>query len=291
MPLNIDHRLIIPELSVASINCNSLNMSLSSKHNQTKKIYGICKLNTDIIFLSDIRLCNKNLVSASNDCSKAFRINPYCSYKFIFNSSMNKRGVGILIKKCLDISEEERRTDPEENFLLVRVLYKGTALILGSIYGPNDYNPDFFTRLETAIRSLGDVPVIIGGDWNCTFSTDPLFFNIDCRNMQNLPNLRHSHRVRDLCGNLNLTDPYRLFFPSRKDFTFCPKNSAQLNRSRIDFFLISIPLFVDASSCDIAPALQNSLFDHKAILINFNTTKKKPLAIPQSLKILLTTVN
>ena len=36
-------------------------------------------------------------------------------------------------------------------------------------------------------------------------------------------------------------------------------------------------MFVDASSCDIAPALQNSLFDHKAILINFNTTKKKTL--------------
>ena len=61
-----------PELSVASINCNSLSMSVTSKSNQIKKIYGITKLNKDIIFLSDIRLCNKNLILASNDCSKIF---------------------------------------------------------------------------------------------------------------------------------------------------------------------------------------------------------------------------
>ena len=76
-----------PELTIASVNCNSLNMSVSSKHNQCKKIYGITKLQTDIILLSDIRLCNKNLVSASNDCAKVFCTNPYRAYNFIFNSS------------------------------------------------------------------------------------------------------------------------------------------------------------------------------------------------------------
>ena len=44
-----------PELSVSSVNCNSLNMSTSSKHNQIKKIYGITKLKSDVILLSDIQ--------------------------------------------------------------------------------------------------------------------------------------------------------------------------------------------------------------------------------------------
>ena len=39
-----------PALSITSINCNSLNMSATSKINQTKKIYGITKLKSDIIF-------------------------------------------------------------------------------------------------------------------------------------------------------------------------------------------------------------------------------------------------
>jgi hypothetical protein len=49
------------ELTISSINCNSLNMSNSAKWNQSIKIYGIAKLRTDIIFLSDIRLSNKNV--------------------------------------------------------------------------------------------------------------------------------------------------------------------------------------------------------------------------------------
>ena len=133
-----------PVLSITSINCNSLNMSVTSKNNQTKKIYGITKLKSDIIFLSDIRLCNKNLMSASNGCSKIFRINPYSSYKLLFQSYRNKRGVGILIKNSLIFSELARESDPEDNFLLLRVTIQGTTMIVGSIYGPNDPNPDFF---------------------------------------------------------------------------------------------------------------------------------------------------
>ena len=46
----------VPELTFSSINCNSLNMSSAGKHNQTVKLYGVAKLKTDIIFMSDIRL-------------------------------------------------------------------------------------------------------------------------------------------------------------------------------------------------------------------------------------------
>ena len=148
------------------------------------------------------------------------------------------------------------------------------TVILGSINGPNEYNPNFFNLLDTAIRDLGNWPIILGGDWNCTFSSDPILLNIDCRNMVNLPNFRHSMLVRELCLAHNLTDPYRLFYLSRQDFSFCPWNTNQLNRSRLDFFLMSVPLFASASSCDICPALQNSLFDHKAITLSLNIKKK-----------------
>jgi len=87
----------VPELTVSCINCNSLNMSSVGKQNQTVKLYGITKLKTDIIFMSDIRLCNRNLISCSNDISNTFLVNPYCSYEFFHNSSKSKRGVGILL--------------------------------------------------------------------------------------------------------------------------------------------------------------------------------------------------
>ena len=87
-------------LDFSSINCNSLNMASATKPAQIKKIYAICKLNTDIILLSDIRLSKSNN-AALKLLQSHFTTNPYCSYKFIYNSTMNKRGVGILIKNLL----------------------------------------------------------------------------------------------------------------------------------------------------------------------------------------------
>ena len=51
--------LSFPAISVASINCNSLNVSTITSYHQTLKIHGIVQLKTDIILLSDIRLGKK----------------------------------------------------------------------------------------------------------------------------------------------------------------------------------------------------------------------------------------
>jgi exonuclease III len=87
------------KLSISSINCNSLNSSITSKFNRNLKVHGITKLATDIIFLCDVRLSNRQLVSSENEIKKAFMLNMYDGYECYFNSSQNKRGVGILINK------------------------------------------------------------------------------------------------------------------------------------------------------------------------------------------------
>ena len=144
----------INNLSFASINCNSLNMSTINKSMQKNKLYGITKLRTDIIFISDIRLSNRNLGSNIEELKGNFLMNPYGAYKFFYNSSMNKRGTDILIKNDIAFLELQREADPEENFLLVRVALRGTTLILGSVYGPNDHNPGFLRKLDLSICKL-----------------------------------------------------------------------------------------------------------------------------------------
>jgi hypothetical protein len=86
------------KLTISTINCNSLNMSNSAKWNQTLKICGITKLKSEIILLSDTRISNKNMVSSEEDLKKHFLHNPYEKYNCSFNSTRNKRGVGILTK-------------------------------------------------------------------------------------------------------------------------------------------------------------------------------------------------
>jgi exonuclease III len=250
----------------SSINCNSLNMSSTGKLNQSVKIYAITKLKTDIIFLSDIRLSNRNLISCSNEINKLFQLNPYGAYKFYFNSTKNKRGTGILIKNNLDVTVVDSIADPDENFLIQRICVSGTNITIGSIYGPNTLDLNFFERLKESLIQLGTDKVIIAGDWNCLYSNDPVNYNIDCLNMANVPNSRHSQQVKNICDELNLTDPYRFQFPNKKDYSYIPKALGARNRSRIDFFLVSVPLLNQRFECDILPNLQCKMFDHKACI-------------------------
>lgn len=183
----MDNCNLAPNITFSSINCNSLNMSASTSSAQKLKLYGIAKLSMDIVFLADVRISNRQMVSALSEVNKTFRINPYASYTGKFNSTQNKRGVGILYKVCLNITEIRTISDPEENFLLNLVKIEGKTIIIGAVYGPNDNNVDFFRKLSNGIKSLGNYPVILGGDWNCTLSTDGIENNIDCLNMQQPP--------------------------------------------------------------------------------------------------------
>ncbi len=188
-----------PNLSISSINCNSLNMSGVGSLNHKLKIYGITRLRADIIFLSDIRMNSIQNVSCIPQVKNSFRINPYAGYDFYYNSSMNKRGVGILLKKTNSFRIVEEWRDPAENVLLLKLILEGnhTPFIIGSIYGPNRYEPAFFDFLRTTLSGTGNIPVILGGDWNCSPSAAPARENPDVLNMNMIPNKRHSDLLKN----------------------------------------------------------------------------------------------
>jgi hypothetical protein len=152
-----------PSLTFSSINCNSLNVSdLGSLHHLVK-LYGIAKLKTDVIFLSDIRLCNAHGVSNFIKIQDTFRTNPYNAYNCYFKSKSNKRGVGILLKIDSDISVLQELKRDDDNSILLKVSHKGSVFIFASIYGPNTHCPAFFDNLTANLSSLGDHPVVLGG--------------------------------------------------------------------------------------------------------------------------------
>jgi len=79
----------------------------------------------------------------------------------------------------------------------------------------------------------------MGGDWNAVFSCLPLAGNNDVLNMNALPNPSNSKKIKDLCATLKLTDPYRILYPLRNEYSYAPWGNSRDNRSRIDFFLVS----------------------------------------------------
>jgi exonuclease III len=214
---------------------------------------------------------------SSEDLKHQFLNNPYTKYKFFFNSSKNKRGVGILIKNDLQIEILEQRNSECENVIALHIRLAGTEILLVSIYGPNSNDPEFFNFLTNLYANFSNIPVVCGGDWNCLFSTNNIESNIDCINMNRLPNANHSARLKILCDTFNLTDPFRFLYPDLVDFSYVPRNNLQLNRSRLDFFIISDSLLPGLSDCSISPGFQNKLFDHKAVKMIFN---QKNLPVP-----------
>jgi hypothetical protein len=159
-----------------------------------------------------------------------------------------------------------------ENILGVKLVIENSPLLLLSLYGPNDNDVSFYSELASIIRANSEVPVIIGGDWNTTYSPSDPRNNPDVLYMKSIPSKQRSGWLIDLCTEFELSDPFRAFHPTRRDFTFIPKDGKK-NRSRLDFFVISNNILPFTQRCDIAPTVPISLFDHKPIFLDFTKNK------------------
>ncbi len=261
--------LKFPHITLAAQNCNSLNISTKCDK-QLTKIVAITSLCSNIIFLSDIRMgCS---AEHSEKISKMFLTNSTKKYQFIFNSSKSSRGVGMLIDNSLSSLVQHIFKCPSENILGVKLLIDGSPILLISIYGPNDNDISFYLNLSALIADNPGVPVIVGGDWNTTYSTSDPNRNPDVLYMKTIPSKMRSGWLNDLCIELELSDPFRAFHPTKRDFTFIPRGNKK-NRSRLDFFLISNSIIPFVQRCDIASSNSISLFDHKPTFLDFTKDK------------------
>jgi exonuclease III len=257
--------LDFPQFTLSCQNCNSLNISTECDKHLTK-IISITSLLTNVIFLSDI--CMGGTADQCKKIEKMFLTNSCKQYNFYYNSSKNSRGVGILVDCTIQHTVHSVYKDTQENIIGLSVTINGTLLNLVSIYGPNQNDKLFFNDLLQYITTTKGTPLIMGGDWNATYSTCPTKLNNDIYNMSCPPSTIRSGWISDICREADLLDPYRAFHPTTKEFTFVPR-AGKKNRSRLDFFLINNELLSFVKSCEIAYCITNSLFDHKSISLSF----------------------
>ncbi len=107
--IEMDQFCQVPKLNFACINCNSLNMSSIGNLNHLLKIYGITSLKTDIVLLSDIRLCNAAGGSNIAELNTSFKINPHCSYKFFHHSTKTREELVYLLNTPFHLQFLERQ--------------------------------------------------------------------------------------------------------------------------------------------------------------------------------------
>ena len=263
---------LLSNISFACQNCNSLNVSTSCPK-QLKKIKSIVDIDTDVIFLSDIRLSS---VENAREVETAFRNANHSMYSLYHNSTKSRRGTGILVKKTLQCVINHTYKDIEENILGLNITLNSVTMNIVSIYGPNTDNTcnDFFDNLNRFLQLYPDCINIVGGDWNATFSTDNSVNNLDIFRMGGPPSNYRSMRIAEICETHSLTDPFRALHPTLREFTFRPR-TGRANRSRLDFFLVSDTLCNIINSCSVSPSLSTELFDHKFIKLCINKPEYK----------------
>jgi len=253
----------MPDLKFSTQNVQSLNVSVKGI-----KTFAKLKLVTagqpDIIFLSDTRLNSNENKYGLTDIQKQLG---FLGYIGLFNSNVSSRGVGILIKKSLEPRIISEKKGPLDNYYLVKLHCNNFEedFIVGSIYGPNDNNLSFFTHLERDLNDLNSPIMILGGDWNLTLDDSPVNENMDCFNMQNIPSKKRSEMALQMCKKLSLVDPFRMLYPNRREFTYVPNDPLLLNRSRLDFFLVTKNISQSVRDCKIADSVVGRFFDHKSV--------------------------
>jgi hypothetical protein len=119
------------------------------------------------------------------------------------------------------------------------------------------------------------VNTVVGGDWNLTRDPRQPGENIDVINMAAIPSRQRTLACNRMSENLNLVDAYRVLYPNYHEFTYVPNAAANINRSRIDFFLISEGLAVQKFDVGISSGLISKSFDHKRITLDFGTVTPK----------------
>ena len=138
-------------VKIITNNVNGLN-------NDTKRrsLFYDLRCKADIVCLQETHSSVENEIFYNNE---------WGGQAFWSHGSTAKRGVCILIKKCLGIEIEQQIQDTEGRMIGISFKYKGELFALVNIYAPNEDNPEFFVNMCKTFEKLEGKKIILG-DFN-----------------------------------------------------------------------------------------------------------------------------
>ena len=149
-----------------------------------------------------------------------------------FSHGSNKsKGVLILIKKDIEFKLKNIKIDTNGRFIVAQCEIQNSPFVLTNVYASNitEEQVDFFHNIEQ-LESLDfdpDSNIVIGGDFNVTFTTD-----LDCSGGK--PIVKKSVKaLEELKLNHDLVDIWRIRNPNTKKFTW--RQKTPFVQRRLDF--------------------------------------------------------
>ena len=176
------------------------------------------------------------------------------------HGTSNSRGTCILIHESVPITLHKYITDPNGRYVILDVEIDGLRVTLGSIYGPNEDNPEFYTEAIQHIESIPNDNRIIGGDYNLVLDLEK-----DKKGGRRTTNKKSQILINNWMEETDLIDIWRFQHPDSRVFTWHRKRPYPIF-CRLDFFLVSYGITENIETSNISPGYKS---DHSLISINF----------------------
>ena len=187
-----------------------------------------------------------------------------------FGSNIS-RGCSILIHKTFDCAITNFKLDENGRYVLLNLEIENSQYTLINVYANNDSKNRniFFQTISSLIENNSEGSLIIGGDMNDTLeSKDRIYRNEANTATKSKPVANLNKMIKDH----NLCDIWRNTHEQLSQFTWKRKNNVE--KSRIDFWLIDANITTLVLKTDIRPACINST-DHQAISLKIAKPNKR----------------
>ena len=84
--------------------------------------------------------------------------------------------------------------DIDNNYIIMRVRIQDREILLGTVYGPNNNDVQFYDRIK-GICDSENIPVILGGDFNTVLDNRDGDMSVDRLGNGNCPNIGNSRYI------------------------------------------------------------------------------------------------
>ncbi len=219
-----------------------LTLNVSGLQNKAKRaniFHWLKTQNADIAFIQETH--------CGSEKDKSQWGNEWGKQTYWTTSSRDTAGVAILFNpnKQYDITNIE--IDNEGRWITLEIDLNDNKYRLANLYAPNKG-----TQRKTFFKSVckkmiqGNIPVIMGGDFNCVLSKKD-------RRINNNRSEEGQKELLQLMKDYELEDVYRRRFPSKSSYTYFKKNTNIA--SRLDMWIISksIDSLIKSINSKVAP--------------------------------------
>ena len=240
-------------IKIVTLNCRGL----ASKQKRIDLFSKLKEGKNDILLLQDVHWDNETLIQVKEEWG----------YKLsCATHTTNARGTAILFNNSFEFTIIRNIKDPGGNYVLVEIeLPNKLSILLGSVYGPNTDNTQFYANLDRDLNQISNPTIMLGGDWNSTRN-----FELDNINYVTHNNPNSVKELTNLCNKYNLVDSWRINNKNKKQYTWIQGVSNK--QARLDYFLITEELLSATNKNKIETKYRS---DHAPVSIQIELSKHK----------------